>query len=52
MNKKINVYFLEKAENFSISLENVIFVSEIKGGILTEGVCEEGAEEDIWTEEG
>jgi hypothetical protein len=27
-------------------------VSDIKGGKLTEGVREQGAEEDIWTEEG
>jgi hypothetical protein len=27
-------------------------VSDIKGGTLTEGVWEQGAEEDIWTEEG
>jgi hypothetical protein len=26
-------------------------VSDIKGGISTEGIWEEGAEEDIWTEE-
>jgi hypothetical protein len=26
-------------------------VSDIKGGTLTEGVREQGAEEDIWTEE-
>jgi hypothetical protein len=27
-------------------------VSDIKGGTQTEGVWEQGAEEDIWTEEG
>jgi hypothetical protein len=27
-------------------------VSDIKGGTYTEGVWEQGAEEDIWTEEG
>jgi hypothetical protein len=27
-------------------------VSDIKGGTWTEGVWEQGAEEDIWTEEG
>jgi hypothetical protein len=30
--------------------ENLI--SDIKGGAQTEGVWEQGAEEDIWTEEG
>jgi hypothetical protein len=29
-----------------------VLVSDIKGGTQTEGVCEQGAEEDIWTEEG
>jgi hypothetical protein len=28
------------------------FVSDIKGGTQTEGVWEQGAEKDIWTEEG
>jgi hypothetical protein len=27
-------------------------VSDIKGGTQTEGVWEQGAEEDIWTEDG
>jgi hypothetical protein len=27
-------------------------VSDIKGGIQTEGVREQGAEENIWTEKG
>jgi hypothetical protein len=27
-------------------------VSDIKGGTYTEGIGEQGAEEDIWTEEG
>jgi hypothetical protein len=27
-------------------------VSDIKGGTQTEGVREQGSEEDIWTEEG
>jgi hypothetical protein len=27
-------------------------VSDIKGGIYTEGVCKQGVEEDIWKEEG
>jgi hypothetical protein len=26
-------------------------VSDIKGGTETEGVCEQGAEENIWTEQ-
>jgi hypothetical protein len=30
----------------------VKLVSDIKGGTQTEGVWEQGAEEDIWTEKG
>jgi hypothetical protein len=30
----------------------LLLLSDIKGGTQTEGVWEQGAEENIWTEEG
>jgi hypothetical protein len=41
---------LYKTIILSVVLLNL--VSDIKGGTQTEGVWEQGAEEDIWTEKG
>jgi hypothetical protein len=50
----ITVFYLDiQDDNFacgSVWVRNL--VSDIKGGTQTEGVWEQGAEEDIWTEEG
>jgi hypothetical protein len=49
MGVKLGLWPINKYRNLRTQLR---LVSDIKGGTQTEGEWEQGAEEDIWTEEG